>query len=71
VRVEVHPILAEVFRFSCDISHHLDEKMKQFPHFDFGHMKDYSELWFVEILAQRHTESCLSHIEKHQPQTYE
>lgn len=34
-------------------------------------MKDYSELWFVEILAQKHTESCLSHIEKHQPQTYE
>jgi broad specificity phosphatase PhoE len=24
VKVEVHPVLAEVFRYSCDISHHIE-----------------------------------------------
>jgi broad specificity phosphatase PhoE len=24
IKVEAHPILAEVFRYSCDISHHIE-----------------------------------------------
>jgi hypothetical protein len=47
VKIEVHPILAEVFRYSCDISGHIDEKLKEFPNYDFSFMKDHSELWFI------------------------
>jgi hypothetical protein len=53
VRVEVLPLLGEVFRFSCDISGHIDHKRKAFPHFDFSRLDSHSELWFIEILSER------------------
>jgi broad specificity phosphatase PhoE len=62
IPIEVHPILAEVFRFSCDISQHIEEKKKQFPKFDFTHMKDHSELWFIEILSEKHAKNTYDHI---------
>ena len=60
--MEVHPILAEVFRYSCDISNHIDEKLKEFPDYDFSFMKDQSELWFVDIPSEHLKNTCNSHI---------
>ena len=63
IPIEVHPVIAEVFRYSCDISNHIEDKMKEFADYDFGHMKDSSELWFIDYLAQHHKDTCELHLE--------
>jgi hypothetical protein len=53
VKVEVLPSIGEVFRFSCDISGHIEEKRQAFPNFDFSRLDAHGELWFIEILSER------------------
>ena len=42
VKIEVHPVLAEVFRYACDVSSHMKEKEEEFKEFDFTAMSDKS-----------------------------
>ncbi len=64
MRVEVHPILAEVFRYACDVSTHMKEKEEEFKEFDFSPMSDKSELWYLEHLSEHIKETCLKHLPK-------
>ena len=70
VKVEVHPIICEVFRYVCDIGHHLKEKKEKFKNYDFSHMEDHEELWFLEHLQPHHQETWKNHLEKHPPLDY-
>jgi broad specificity phosphatase PhoE len=71
VKVEVHPILAEVFRYSCDISNHNEAKIQNFPDYDFSFMKDHSELWFVDILSEHNKHTCKTHLSSESPLSFQ
>lgn len=39
----------------------MEQKRVEFVDFDFSHMKDSSELWFIDNLAKHHQEVCSNH----------
>jgi hypothetical protein len=62
--------LAEVLRFSCDIGGHSERKIKEFSEYDFSFMKDYSELWYVDIQNQDIKDTFKMHLNSHRELSY-
>lgn len=50
IPVIVEPVLAEVFRFACDVPERLENMKKGYPHFDFSKVEHLGDDWYLENL---------------------
>lgn len=48
----------------CDIGHDLQQKKVNFAEFDFSHMADTDELWFIDHLQPHHHDQYRRHVDK-------
>ena len=57
-------MLAEVFRYACDVSSHNEKKKEMFPDYNFERLNKEGLLWFLNVLDERQREKYMKGLEK-------